>query len=170
MKAWKSQENWHFTGGKFANNTTNYVIICKFTGVARIYGLCEIQILARIASASKVFWPESQLLVRFLCVEVLRQLTDKNIFISSAFLVGFLVVLRWYMFGSAIIHITRLYYCICRKICIVRHCKYGQKLIVHPSHLWLFFGPGRLILRTGPLFRAVLRFCASSMYLYMSCC
>ena len=89
MKAWKSQENWHFTGGKFENFTGNYVIICKFTGVARIYRLCEIQICVDRASTSKVFWRFWGFLVRFLRVESLWHLTDKNIFISSAFLNGF---------------------------------------------------------------------------------
>ena len=51
------------------------------------------------------------------------------------------------------------HYIISRKICIVRHWKYREKLIIHPSRLCLVFGLLAHICRIYPLFCVLLRFC-----------
>lgn len=62
---------------------------------------------------------------------------------------------------AAIIHISGVYIYVCRKIYIVRHWKYREKLITHPSHLCLFFWAWPIFSCYCTLFCAVLNFCAS---------
>ena len=71
------------------------------------------------------------------------------------------------MFGSAIVYISGLLHPVCRKICIVRHWIFREKTIVQPCLLTMFWRTLRLVLSICALFCALLRFCASDVYLYI---
>ncbi len=154
---WKSRG---FTGVKFGEPVEKYVIICDFTGVGRCiwYVGCQMSSTSETVGAL----PRIKILggLVFYGDNNVDAVTDRKAFKSRQI---YLLVVHavyiptiQYMSGCAIIY--------SRKICIVRHWKYGQKTTKHPSCLCLVFAAWLPICRICPLLCVLLRFC---LYFYI---
>ena len=124
--------------------------------------------LAGSVSASKVLRPKARVLVRFLCTESLRHLTDKNIFTSSAFLnenqqcyAVVCSVPRLFIYpGVYIVYVVK------GTLCDIGY--FAKSWLTNRVFWPCFSGPAAWFFVFAPYFAFYCVFALPDMYLYMS--